>query len=393
MPNDSTPTTKQPNNQLKTSQKVPLIVGIILGIILVFFAGVTIENQFSRTNKSSTAVTEIDGNSDGNTIVTPAEKDISNVAAKVSPSIVSIITQSQVESYYNRPQLATGAGTGMVISTDGYILTNKHVVSGAGTVDIVASDGTRYKGVKVIGEDPLNDIAILKVSGVTDLKPVELGNSSTVRVGESVIAIGNSLGQYQNTVTSGIISGTGRPVTAQAEGGTGIENLTDLLQTDAAINPGNSGGPLLNFQGQVIGMNTAIAENAQGIGFAIPINATKGIIKGVLEKGVVEHGYLGVNYIPITPDVASFYKLDVDAGAYVFNSKEGNTAVASGSPADKAGIEDKDIILKVNGTEIGAKGDLSSLIAQYQPGDNLTLEIERDGKTSTIDVTLGTYRR
>jgi serine protease Do len=202
------------------------------------------------------------------------------------------------------------------------------------------------------------------------------------------VAIGNSLGQYQNTVTSGIISGKGRPVAAQS--GDTVESLTDLLQTDAAINPGNSGGPLLNMTGQVIGINTAVAADAQGIGFAIPINSVKGILKGVLESGEVRRAFLGVNYIPVTPESAKRYDLPVKTGAYVFN---GNAQpVASGSPADKAGIKEKDIITKVNGVEIGTNGALSTLVGEYAPGDTIELMVLRDGREQSIKVTLTDYQ-
>ncbi|HEU5121862.1 MAG TPA: trypsin-like peptidase domain-containing protein, partial [Candidatus Saccharimonadales bacterium] len=250
------------------------------------------------------------------------------------------------------------------------------------------ADGTTYENVHTIGSDPLNDIAFLKIEGVNDLPAVEIGDSSSVRVGQRVVAIGNSLGQYQNTVTSGIISGIGRPISAQS--GDTVENLTDLLQTDAAINPGNSGGPLLNLSGQVIGINTAIVEDAQGIGFAIPINATKGMLKGVLAGGDVKRAYLGVNFITITAEVAKHYNLSVKKGAYVHATR--GAAVAAGSPAEKAGIRDGDIITEVGGLEVGAKGSVSSLVAEYQPGDTIELTVLRDGKTMTLPVTLGAYQ-
>jgi serine protease Do len=204
------------------------------------------------------------------------------------------------------------------------------------------------------------------------------------------VAIGNSLGQYQNTVTSGIVSGTGRPISAQS--GDNVESLTDLIQTDAAINPGNSGGPLLNLAGQVIGINTAIIQDAQGIGFSIPINATKGVMKGVLAGKGIHRAFLGVNYVTITADVAKHYNLSVKKGGYVFNG-DGKTAVVSGSPADKAGIKNKDIITKVGGIAVGDKGDVSSLVAEYAPGDTIQLTVLRDGKALNLDVTLSEYKK
>ena len=360
----------------------------LLVIVLSFVAGVGgawVTGQFSRQT------TTIRSGADGNSIITAQEQDIASVAKKVSPSVVSILTQSERQSYYGRSQMQQGAGTGIVVSSDGYILTNKHVVDGSDTVSVVMSDGTTHDNVKVVGADPLNDLAFLKVDGVKDLAPAELGDSSSLRIGQSVVAIGNALGQYQNTVTSGIVSGTGRSVTAESEGNGGVETLSDLVQTDAAINPGNSGGPLVNIAGQVIGINTAIASEANGVGFSIPINAAKGLLKGVLANGKVERAYVGVNYLTITPDIAKEYDLPVTKGAFV--SADRGSAVASGSPADKAGIKDKDIITKVNDVEVGDKGSVASLVAEYAPGDKITLTLLRDGKTETVDVTLVAYSR
>lgn len=365
-----------------------VIVFFVL-IVVVLFGGALLENntawkEFWGDHQSVTERPTVDN--DGNMVVTQTENDIASLATKASPSVVSITTQSQARTYYGVAE-QEGAGTGIVVSSDGYILTNKHVIDGANTVSVVFSDGKRYDGVKVVGTDPLNDVAFLKISGVSNLAALELGNSSSVRVGQQVIAIGNSLGQYQNTVTSGIISGTGRPVSAQS--GTTVENLTDLLQTDAAINPGNSGGPLLNMAGQVIGMNTAIAEDAQGIGFSIPINSIKGILKGLLATGEVKRAFLGVNYVPVTPESAEQYDLSVKSGAYVYN--EQGTAVAEGSPAAQAGIKDKDVITKVNDVAIGTSGALSTLVGEYAPGDTITLTVMRGDKEHTFKVTLSEY--
>lgn len=326
---------------------------------------------------------------DGNKIVTQEEENLASVVSKVSPSVVSIITQSQSTDFYFGNATEEGAGTGIIVSKDGYVMTNKHVIEGVSSVGVALSDGTTYSDVEVLGADPLNDVAFLKIPNVNDLPAAELGDSTSIRVGQKVVAIGNSLGQYQNTVTSGIISGTGRPVSAQA--GNEVETLTDLIQTDAAINPGNSGGPLLNLQGQVIGINTAIAADAQGIGFSIPIGATKGILKGVLEGKGVKRAYLGINYVPITADVAEFYKLPIKKGAYVFNG-EGKAAVAEGSPAAKAGIKDKDIITKVGDIDVGDRGSVASLVAEYAPEDTIKLTILRDGKTVTVDAKLIAFK-
>ena len=327
---------------------------------------------------------------DGNLQTTTNEDVITSIAESVSPSVVSIVTNVTTQTIFGATK-GEAAGTGIIVSKDGYVLTNKHVVSGADKVEVILSDGTSYTNVTVVGSDPLNDIAFLKINGVDNLSPAKLGDSATTRVGQEVVAIGNSLGQYQTTVTSGIISGKGRPITAGSEGTGETESLTDLLQTDAAINPGNSGGPLLNRSGQVIGVNTAVAANAQGIGFAIPINATKGALKQVLAGKGVERSYLGLRYVTLTPDVAKQYNVSVTQGAYIIGA-EGSPGVLPGSPADKAGLREKDIIKKVNNMTVGPQGGVSSLIGEYAPGDTVSLLVLRDGRELTLKATLEAYR-
>jgi serine protease Do len=242
------------------------------------------------------------------------------------------------------------------------------------------------------------DVAFLKVNDAQGHKlvPATIGDSSTVQVGDDVVAIGNALGQFQNTVTSGIISGYGRSVQAGQDNGSGSvssgssENLDDLFQTDAAINEGNSGGPLTNLNGQVIGINTAIAGNAQNIGFAIPINDVRGLINQVLKTGKFSRPYLGVRYIPLTADVANTYHLSVQNGAFIAPSSDAsNPSVVSGSPAASAGLQTNDVITAVGGTSIDQTHSLTSLLDQHSPGDKVTLTILRSGKTIHVDVTLG----
>ena len=323
------------------------------------------------------------------TVVSQEGDVIASVASKVSPSVVSIITESTAQSYYGS-SLQQSAGTGIIISGDGYIVTNKHVVSSTTKkIQVILSDGTSYKDVTFVGSDPNNDVSFIKISNVKGLTAAKLGDSSAMKVGEKVIAIGNALGEYQNTVTTGIVSALGRPVTAGDETGTSTEQLENLLQTDAAINPGNSGGPLVNLAGEVIGMNTAVAYDAQGIGFAIPINDVKGLVKTLLADGKVVKPYMGVRYISITPDVATTYNLSVKNGAYLI-SASGQEAVVSGSPADKAGLKEKDIITKVGDTTVDSTHPFASLVSQLTPGKNVTITYIRNGKTATTTVTVGT---
>lgn len=365
-----------------------IIAGIVLFFVGLGIGALILGMYWYMTTNHNPLIAHDTLSQDGNLVKTAQESVISSVADKVSPSVVSIVTNVTTQTIFGAAS-QQAAGTGIIVSKDGYILTNRHVVSGASKVQVITADGVSYDNVTIVGTDPLNDIAYLKVNDATNLPAVTLGDSSTVRVGQEVIAIGNSLGQYQNTVTSGIISGKGRPVSAGDESGSSIESLTDLLQTDAAINPGNSGGPLLNTSGQVIGMNTAVAANAQGIGFAIPINATKGTLKLVLAGKGVQRAYLGLRYVEITPAIAKQYNLPVSHGAYVSN--EAGSSIVAGSPADKAGVKDKDIITKINGLTVGVQGGVSSLIGEYAPGDTVPLTIMRGSREQTLKVTLAKY--
>lgn len=371
----------------KNRQKQVAIIVVVVIIMVWIGVGVAMALRWLEA-RDSQAVNQ--SQTDGNTVITKEEANVADLVKKVSPTVVSIVT-TQVSGQGFFAQEVEGAGTGIIISADGYILTNKHVVNGARAVQVVASDGTRYKEVDVVGHDPLNDIAFLKIKDAKDLPVAAIGDSGTVRVGQNVIAIGNSLGQYQNTVTSGIISGLGRPISAAgSELNSRVESLTDLLQTDAAINPGNSGGPLINMAGQVIGINTAIVSDAQSIGFAIPINAAKGLMRGVLANGKVEKAFIGVQYVSITPDIRADRKLPVAQGAYIVGS--GNeSALVSGGPADKAGLKDGDIITKVDGKVVGEQGGLASLVAEYLPNEKIKLTVLRGDKTLEVSLTLGSY--
>lgn len=375
---------------------------LVVLLLLVFGAGYA-GAKLGNNGSSSSAANYTTSKNDGNTVVTQTEQQISDIVDKVGPSVVSIVsegtsTSSSGNSAYDyffgggssgQSQTTESAGTGIIVSSDGYIMTNEHVIDGASTVSVQLSNGTTYDNVTVIGRDPLNDVAFLKIKNVTGLTAATIGNSSTLRQGQQVVAIGNALGQYQNSVTSGIVSGVGRPVTASSEDSSSTETLDDLIQTDAAINSGNSGGPLVNLSGQVIGMNTAVASDAQSIGFAIPINATKGVLNGVLANGKIARAYLGVAYTNITPAVKKQYNLSADKGAYVYSSN--GSAVVSGSPADKAGVKDGDIITMVNDDTVGEAAGLSTLLAQYTPGTSVQLTILRDGKTQTVTATLTQY--
>lgn len=331
-------------------------------------------------------------------VVTEQGELISSIAEEVGPSVVSVnVTSTGVQDNpFFGPQgfEQQSAGTGFIVSESGYVVTNRHVIpETTSDVSLVLSDGTELTDVEVVGRtnesDPL-DIAFLKINDAKgkDLKAVRLGNSADMEVGGMVVAIGNALGQFQNTVTSGIVSGYGRSVDATGESGN-LETLQNLFQTDAAINQGNSGGPLVNASGEVIGVNTAVAGNAENIGFAIPINDVKGIIETVLEKGELLRPYLGVRYTMLTDDLAYQYNLETTRGAYIVPTTGSQSpSVVEDSPAAKAGLQEKDIITKINDTELNEDNSLISVLGQYSVGDTITLTLVRDGQEQTVDVSL-----
>lgn len=362
------------------------IAGLAVGIIALI-------GGFKGNAQTSTVSAE--GYYQGNSVEFE-ETSIANIANKVTPAVVSIITESRRSNgYYSffggGSSTQQSAGTGMIVTADGYILTNKHVIEGATSVQVITQAGDTYEKVKIIGSDPLNDVAYLKIEGASNLPTIPLGDSKTIAIGQPVLAIGNALGVYQNSVTQGIVSGAGRSVTASDSSGTNSETLTDMIQTDAAINPGNSGGPLVNAAGEVIGINTAVSQSANGLGFAIPISATKGMLNRIIESGKAERAYLGLTYVTITAEVAKEFDLSVTQGAYVYNENSRNGAVIKDGPADKAGIETGDIITKIGNIEVGRAGSISTLVGEYKAGDTIEITYIRDGNTKTTKVTLEAY--
>jgi serine protease Do len=359
-----------------------VVISLIAGLLGGAAGSYIFINYFSSsiaTSKQKLVVTE--------------DSAVINVAKELNPSVVSInttsVTPSQTSSIFGLPpSTQQGAGTGMILTSNGLILTNNHVISGSTSVTVVLYNGKQYTGT-VVASNASQDYAFVRINA-TGLAPVKLGDSGSVQIGQRVVAIGNALGQFSNTVTDGIISGEGRPVTAtDGSSGSSSESLQDLFQTNAAINPGNSGGPLINLAGQVIGMNTAIAGNAQNIGFSIPINEIKNAISSVESKGVIIRPFLGVRYETITPDLANTNHLSVTNGALVIGDST-TAAVVAGSPADKAGLKNNDIILKVNGTDLSSSKSLTTIISSFKPGDSVSITVLRDGKTITLKTNLTT---
>ena len=380
---ESTESKKEKKSQIKTGKNR---FATFASLVAVALSGTALYYAY---NRPTTSIFH-SSNSASNNAATFAEGSISEIANSVSKSVVSIITNTSTTGSFFTGQVSQAAGTGFILSSDGYIATNKHVVANATKIGVILDDGSTYEDVELIGTDPINDFAIIKIKDVKDLTPIKIGDSKTTNIGQQVVAIGNALGTYQNSVTSGIISGKGRSLTASDSSRTTYETLSDMIQTDAAINGGNSGGPLVNAAGEVIGINTAYASQGNNVGFAIPINSVKGIMAGVLKDGKFERAVLGVRYQTITPLIAKEKKLDVTAGAYVKGSNNAS-AVIKGSAGDKAGIKDGDIITAVNGTKIGTAGSLGSLIGEYAVGDTVKLEVYRDKKYIQLEVKLEAY--
>lgn len=281
-----------------------------------------------------------------------------------------------------------GGGTGFIVTTDGLIVTNRHVVDQTqAEYTVIANDGTQYSA-EVLARDTLNDIAILKIQA-DNLPVLDVGDSDAVRIGQTVIAIGNSLGEFSNTVTKGVVSGINRTVVAGDSNGSS-EVIDGAIQTDAAINPGNSGGPLLDLFGKVIGVNTAVSREGQLIGFAIPINEVKNAIQSVREFGRIVRPFLGVRYILITPEFAEANQItDIDHGALIVaGDVRSELAVIPGSPAALAGLVADDIILEVNGEAVTEEHSLAKLLAAYAPGDTVTLKVYRKGEEIEVRATL-----
>ena len=323
-----------------------------------------------------------DSSAASGTAVASSGMTTAQVSEMVSPSVVVITTEQVVYSqwsWYGQNQVESGAGSGVIISSDGYILTCAHVVSGASQITVTIGD-TDYTAT-VVGEDDTSDVAVLKIDA-TGLTPATVGDSDSLSVGDSVLAVGNPLGELGGTVTSGIVSALNRSVTIQ---GTSSTNTMSLIQMDASVSPGNSGGGLFNMNGELIGLVNAksSSSDAEGLGFAIPINDAIQVAQDLLENGYVSgRPYMGITYIAVT-DAQTAAQLNVNAyGVYVVD-------VVQGGPADKAGLKAGDRIVSIDGNEIAQKDDLGTLMQQHTAGDTLSITVARDGQMQTVSLTLG----
>jgi serine protease Do len=373
---------------VKKQQKKELfktLLTVLIAVAAGFFGG-----YFGSQNSIVSG-----GDSTSTRQIIEGENNLINTIAKdVSPSVVSVnvTSTSTGTDYFGFGQTFENesAGTGVIISKDGLIITNRHVIpSGTTKVTVTLSDGTEIEA-EVVGRtnesDPL-DIGFLQLQNPEDydLKAVNIGDSDAVQVGDRVVAIGNALGQFQNTVTSGIISGFGRDI--EAFDGGGLETLQNLFQTDAAINSGNSGGPLVNSASEVIGINVATAS-AENISFAIPINDVKGLIDIVLDTGRLERPYLGVRYVPLDDDIARNLELDINHGAYIPEGTPNRPAILPGSPAEKAGLKEKDVIIEIEGTKLDDKNGLVGILGRKRVGEAVEIKVIRDGEELSLTAVL-----
>lgn len=374
-------------------KKLLSLLGILLVILGIWSIATQYIPQIRRTGISSSSLFP---STPEKVKIVSEESVVIDVVKKSGPSVVTIaaeVTKAQNPFGNNSPFSVFGfdvseqpegpqnIGSGFVITKDGIIVTNKHVVSDREAKYTVVTTRDQKFSVEKIYRDPLNDIAIIKINpGNTTLQPLDLGDSGNLQVGQTVIAIGTALGEFSNTVTTGVISGLGRGITAGSVFEGFVEQLDNVIQTDAAINPGNSGGPLLNSSGQVIGVNTAVSQSGQNIGFALPINTIKDSLKNFNSTGQFNRPYLGVAYKMVTRDMA--IRNDLTEGAYV-------QSVVKDSAADNAGVEPGDIITKIDGQKIIAKtAELAKFIANKKVGDSITLTIFRDNKTIDLRATL-----
>ncbi len=386
---------------------VALISGIIGGLAS---RGGALPSWLDKVTPEAEERLGIEKDRKGNSISVPAEDEkIVQMVEENSRAVVSIVITKDVPQYRNsrspfgglfpffgedfrQPTGETerqqvGSGSGFLVSSDGYIVTNKHVVSdNTAEYTVIMNDDTEHSA-RVLALAPNNDIAVLKIEG-KDFPMLPLGDSDQVRVGQTVIAIGNPLGEFANSVSRGIISGLGRNVTAGSYFGES-ETLRDIIQTDAAINPGNSGGPLFDIEGRVIGINVAVAQGAENIGFALPVNSIKRVVDEVKTTGKLSTPYIGVRYVLLNKEVAEQYGLDMEYGALILRGEQmTDLAVIPGSPADKAGLVENDIILEINGKKIDTDHTLGALIAEKRVGDEVTLKVWHKGDTKDVKVRL-----
>jgi serine protease Do len=378
---------------------IVLLLGLALGIALMT-GGIFTYNLIYPKNSASAGIENSTAPSES-TASLSLPGNISDIVDKVSDAVVYIETtvesKSSSDPFFDDPffryffgdglnqqprtRVSRGIGSGFIMNQEGYIITNEHVVSGAKEIDVTVKGFEQPFKATLVGKDFDLDLAVLKINSSKNLPYISLGDSDKMKVGEWVIAIGNPY-RLDHTVTVGVVSAKGRPITIPDQSTGRTRSYKNLIQTDAAINPGNSGGPLLSLDGKVIGINTAINAQAQGIGFAIPTNTAKDVLDELIKRGSVTRPYIGVGLQDITKDLAEYFNLKNQKGAIIAD-------VFQNSPAEKAGLQRGDIILKINKKEIINSNDVSEIVGKAKVGDKLVLSIFRNGQTQFVSVIVG----
>lgn len=401
------------------SSKKNIAISIVIIFVVGIFGGILGSAGYRHFSEPAIFLPDkTEPAEDPYTAQSEQEKRVIAIVEKANPAVVSIQIQKQVSDTQPHSQLfpfedffgqdfpfelnipeeesapgelrRVGGGSGFIIEPDGLIVTNRHVVADEKAVyTVVLSDGTTYDA-QVLAKDPVFDIALIKINA-SGLPTLRIGNSEGIKIGQTTIAIGYALAEFGNTVTLGVVSGIGRRV--QTGDGLGFnEIIEEAIQTDAAINPGNSGGPLLNLAGEVIGINTAVSREGQLVGFAIPINSVKKTIESVQQHGRIIRPWLGVRHIPVTPRLAQENNLPVTYGVLITRGQNADQlAVIPGSPADKAGIEERDILLQINGRKLEDKTSLAKEISRHSVGDTITITLLRNGKEKVVTTVLAEF--
>ncbi|MEA1925970.1 MAG: trypsin-like peptidase domain-containing protein [Patescibacteria group bacterium] len=412
---------KHYSKTLASAIAASIIVSGIMGAIAGFAVSETSNKEIHKIIEQQRSIETANDagagkviKSNGAVSVIEEESAIINVVEKASPAVVSVIVTKDVpklDSYFIDPfandpffnpfgfrevpreepeteKREIGGGTGFIIGEDGFIITNRHVVEDEeAEYTVIINDGTKYNAT-VLARDSFMDLAIIKIESDEKFPVIKLGNSDSLKIGQTVVVIGNSLGEFRNTVSKGIISGLKRSISA-GDGRGKSELLDEMIQTDAAINPGNSGGPIINLQGQAIGVNVAMAQGAENIGFAIPINEVKKIYQSVKDTGRIMRPYIGVRYILVNKQIQEENDLQFDYGALIIRGRRiSDLAVVPGSPADKAGLVENDIILEIDGRKVTQDNDLSRIIKRKMVGDNVTMKVWSKGNEKMITVKL-----
>lgn len=381
-------------------------ISAVVGFLAGSFAVIIATDRHTEEGYALSQTVPRNVSQDTSNSFTTIDDTITDVVQKSAPSVVSIIVTKDMPRMQSNPygfffgdpysedtqifdRQEIGGGSGFFISENGMIVTNRHVVSDPeAQYTVITADGAEYDAT-VLGRDTITDFAVIDIEGDQKFPALAMGDSKALKVGQTAIAIGNSLGEFPNTVSRGIISGIGRDIIAGPSFGNG-EQLSNIIQTDAAINPGNSGGPLLDINGMVIGINTAVAQGAQNIGFAIPINHVSTIIDQVQRTGTIERPFLGVRYVAITPEIASQIDgFDKDHGVLLLRGqRQDDLAVVPGSNADIAGLQENDVILEVDGTKIDEDHTLQELLLLHNVGDSVRVLIWRQSEILPLTITL-----